>query len=319
MVASRIRACLGVVAVVAAVIVGGCTEGEDGAGGDAPSSSDPGQQEPSDRETPSRETSAQRTAAEAYHACLVEAGLPAQIDPVDDGDAAGDAFVTFGDHHVLQSIPGLSDTVSEGNTVEDPISDEDQLAFFESHKDPDTFGLLVDGVDYSADFERCFTESSYSEPDFRLNPAEQERQIQGVLDATNTWIACARENGYPDLSDVAASSEDPDYYPNVELPSTITEEALRALLDACPNFDAEAWGEMLDAQSTGTMTEANIPTDPAISIAQPPESMNGDAAATERWEKLNEILWEKQAEFYESRGDGEFGIVGESDLGNADD
>jgi hypothetical protein len=292
---------LGVVAVVAAVIVGGCTEGEDGAGGDAPSSSDPGQQEPSDRETPSRETSAQRTAAEAYHACLVEAGLPAQIDPVDDGDAAGDAFVTFGDHHVLQSIPGLSDTVSEGNTVEDPISDEDQLAFFESHKDPDTFGLLVDGVDYSADFERCFTESSYSEPDFRLNPAEQERQIQGVLDATNTWIACARENGYPDLADIPDSSGDTDFYPTAELPATIDEPALRALLEACPTFDEDAQREAYDAVTRGESVE--FPAMPSVGIAMPDDpdaTLSTDSPALAEWQALSQILWEKQMAFYDS-------------------
>jgi hypothetical protein len=309
----RFRVAAAALASAAIVGMGGCS---DSGGEDVASLGDAG---------PSASASTQRLAAEAYHSCLVDAGLPAEIFPVNTDEPDGDAWVSFGAAETVQVIPGeggmtsVSSEGAGGSGGGSGITEEEREAFLEAHQDPESFGLLVDGVDRSADFERCYTESGYTEPEFTADPAAQALFNTRIAEATNTWIACARENGYPDLSDVAASSEDPDYYPNVELPSTITEEALRALLDACPNFDAEAWGEMLDAQSTGTMTEANIPTDPAISIAQPPESMNGDAAATERWEKLNEILWEKQAEFYESRGDGEFGIVGESDLGNADD
>jgi hypothetical protein len=238
----------------------------------------------------------QRLTAEAYYSCLLDAGLPAELQPVDPEAADGAVLVSFGPHSVLQAVPGKGAAVSLGEDGYGPISEEEQQAFFDAHSDPDTYGLVVDGMDYSADFERCYTESGYFEPP-RVSEGERQRQNQLVADATNTWIACAREHGLPDLADVAARTDDPDYYPAVHLPLTMAEDDLRALLDDCPNFDEDATREAYEALGRGE--DVQFPLMPSIEFPLP-EGSEEDPGVEATWEKLATILWEKEKAFFES-------------------
>ncbi|MDR1441105.1 MAG: hypothetical protein LBJ02_01720 [Bifidobacteriaceae bacterium] len=74
-----------------------------------------------------------------------------------------------------------------------------------------------------------------------LEPAHEMAFKQLELDATVKWINCARKNGYPNMKDPGPLVAD-QYAtkPTAVLPRDITEDAFRALLAACPNFNEQA-------------------------------------------------------------------------------
>ncbi|MDR0433105.1 MAG: hypothetical protein LBH48_07355 [Bifidobacteriaceae bacterium] len=317
---------MGLTALVGAGIVGGCSEGEerdvatvedlavtqspevsnalpDGAGQVSQQGDEAGA-----AATPAGDPTGpgdQRLTAEALYSCLVDAGLPAQIQPVNRGGGDGgsgdaeagsaEAFVTFGSHAVMQAVPGKPPAISLGEGSAVALSEQAQQAFFDAHRDPETFGLQIDGVDYSVDFERCYTESGYFEP-VRITDEERVRQNKLMAEATNKWTACARENGYPNLPDVLLASNDPDYYPSVELPPSITESALRSLLEACPNFDEEAAAQVHEAMASGE--DIPYPLMPNITIPMPDEDPSSDSPAMQQWNQLTEILYEQEQTFF---------------------
>jgi hypothetical protein len=65
---------------------------------------------------------------------------------------------------------------------------------------------------------------------------------QSYLQATLDWIACARDNGYPDIAaPFPVKADDYATEPMAVLPTTMTEQEPRALLAVCPNFDQSGW------------------------------------------------------------------------------
>ncbi|MDR1294813.1 MAG: hypothetical protein LBK59_07635 [Bifidobacteriaceae bacterium] len=293
MATTRARTWLAAAAAVGAVIVGGCNDGGQGDVASLESAGPSGEASGSGDAT----ASAQRQGAEAFYACLTDAGLPAVLNPVDDSDN-GDAAVGWEtDHTVMERIPGQFSGVSGGEGG--AASQEDADAFFAQGED--TYGLVVDGVDHTAQYQQCHESSGYVQPEYPRDPAEEAKQRQASVDATNEWIACARENGYPDLADVQVSSTEPDQWPQATLPLSTTADQLRALLEVCPNFDEDQAREMM----SGEATTQDWTVQPSIGFEQP-SSDDADSDSDAQFNHLSElveILYEKQQAFYESQAD----------------
>jgi hypothetical protein len=98
--------------------------------------------------------------------------------------------------------------------------------------------LFIEDEDHSETLQRCLDESHYAPPDSFIDPAIELGQKRLDAEATVRWLECARANGYPNLKDPAPPKADQsETWPKAVLPAEITEDALRALLARCPNFD----------------------------------------------------------------------------------
>ncbi|MDR1118768.1 MAG: hypothetical protein LBL01_05675 [Bifidobacteriaceae bacterium] len=187
--------------------------------------------------------------------------------------------------------------------------------------------LIVGDQDYTEEFAKCLESSGYTEPEYTMDPADELNQKQIQLEATNKWVKCARENGYPNMKDSPAPvADDNQTQPIALLPADITEPELRTLLENCPNFNPEQQA-LMDAETEKlNMDQVSIPEmmDAYIKIAkQFPDAIqpnigfdapgyNGDwsqpiseddmtEAERERLNKLQEILWEPMNEYYEAQ------------------
>jgi hypothetical protein len=62
-----------------------------------------------------------------------------------------------------------------------------------------------------------------------------------AVESSNDWADCARKHGFPGTIDAEMPIVfDYSQVPTTLLPSYITEDQLRALLEACPSLDVEA-------------------------------------------------------------------------------
>jgi hypothetical protein len=284
-----------VMAVVGAVIVGGCgQEGGDttrrgGSGDDVVSLRTGGAASPM--------LVTQMDRAEAHYACLTDAGLPATLTPVSDDEA--EVGWSMDEHVVLGSAPGLGPWWGAPPGKDLPESEVNEFVesvFYKDEVREDyNFALMIDGVDRTADLERCTEESDYTRPEYALDPSEMAAMTRAQADATNEWVACARENGYPALKDVTPTDEGVE---PVRLPFSTTEEAFRTLLAACPNWDRE----LAEAQANGTELPSeweSAPT-PDINFEEPErsEDPDEDAVVQAHWDRLHEILWEEASAFW---------------------
>jgi len=240
--------------------------------------------------------SEQRSGAEALHACLDNAGIPAQITAQDNGDA----FVWVGDEN--NEIVVVATTPDGGSSFSGPedTNYEEYNDFITEHEGE--YAILVDGVDKSDPYAACYESSGYVEPVYESDPAQELKMKQGMADSTNVWIACARENGFPNLKDVTAEV-DTDSFPQAELPFDTTEEALRDLIAACPVFDEERALRQLDPEYV--FDPDTYETDPVITFEGAEDfwtNLSEEASTSpdaERLNRLSEILFEPMTTFWE--------------------
>jgi hypothetical protein len=244
--------------------------------------------------TGEQDEDSQSATAEAFYACLVDAGLPATMEDAPDGgtyvqwpqegyDIYANIPVADAQTSALWAIPGRSHDYE--NT--EPLD-----AFLERHPTTE-YGLEIDGVDHSAAYADCHRRHPYQDPNAEAGPTEELRGKQLLADATNEWIACARDHGLPDLTDVTAGQADNWLTsPMATVPLTTTPDALRQLLAACPNFDAD---QAARREEPGYDESAFVP-DPAIQPADP-----RDESERERYEALIATLNEASDQFYAAR------------------
>jgi hypothetical protein len=171
--------------------------------------------------------------AKVYFDCMTEAGIQLALDANFAGELSVVSFTGQYDL-IMWRGPNGGGALGDGD---DPATQEAVNAFFASPASEP--GLSIDGVDHSATYARCLGESGYDENRAwgDMVVADPER-ISRQVEANNLWARCARENNWPAIvdSDFPTGTE----YPTIFLPSTITEEQLRDLLVACPNFDQAA-------------------------------------------------------------------------------
>ncbi|MDR3360615.1 MAG: hypothetical protein LBO20_08230 [Bifidobacteriaceae bacterium] len=220
------------------------------------------------------------------------------------------------------AAPAASPTSGEASGAES----DDEGEVVEEEDIPDVPPYLIVGEDdHSELFATCLEESGYTQPEYKIDPAEEIKEKQASLEATNKWIGCARENGYPDMADPAPPKAD-EYQtqPMAILPADITEADLRALLKACPNFDVEDHKaadletievlkkdpNMSDSETMKFYEELAKKhpgsIDPQIGFDAPGFNGNMGGAAGmpedaefERLSKLQEVLYEAMSAYYE--------------------
>ncbi|MDR1428000.1 MAG: hypothetical protein LBJ08_09660 [Bifidobacteriaceae bacterium] len=180
---------------------------------------------------PSDYDAAQSEAAREFHSCLTAAEVPVELF---EDEGSGVHIWPVGGAWILTLADGYSQR--GGGTDGKAISVEEQRAFQRDHQGENA--LVIDGKDYSGPWDQCRESSGYFLYGPPEDPAEEMIAKQREAEATNTWIACARENGYPGLADVTATANS---WPRALLPFDIADEALSALMTACPPVDADAY------------------------------------------------------------------------------
>jgi hypothetical protein len=224
----------------------------------------------------------QAQTGEAYYECLIAAQIPARIVHRPDGYV----YVTLDteEHAVMWSAPG-----EHGST--ENISTDEASAWQAGHQG--AYGVVVDGVDRSASFKECRTSIAYTEP--WRSEETGFRRAQVMAEITNTWTACAREEGFPTLPDVTATKSD-DSWPQVELPIETDPAALRALLAACPPARVEDM-HLADELGMAQIPSAQVVFAGESELAEPdPE---GTSEVSQHLEELRAIYSEAVGAVYD--------------------
>jgi hypothetical protein len=233
---------------------------------------------------------AQRATAEAFYTCLIDAGLPATFDDrrvyTGPEDIQADVWFDKKNHDVIVFMPGQGGSWA-GKSGEFSAADD---AFYAEHRNDD-YVLLIDGVDHAATLESCHKESGYTVPGRATTDSEELTEKQEIIDATNPWIACARENGMPNLEYLTAVADEWATYPKAVIPLSTTAEELRALLEACPNFDEDMTERSMQPGFNWESDHVRSPTiwiDDAVDPTDP------------HYLELYEVLWEKDRDFWQT-------------------
>jgi hypothetical protein len=170
------------------------------------------------------------------------------------------------------------------------------------HAQDATYLLIIDGEDHTDTLQSCHEESGYINPVDAPELDVEIKEKQAVVEPTNKWIACARENGMPTLEDVTAVADNWVTYPAAVIPLSFTVEELEALLDACPNFDTAQAERQLDPDfdwENDYVPEPSIKIEDVPGMAEPEEAAQVDLT---HYNELYEVLSSQQMEFLESRG-----------------
>jgi len=172
--------------------------------------------------------------AKAFHDCLTDAAIPA----IYQGDTTGQPTIVTIDSNVkaLGVDPQGNSFSNEGTT------DEEKNDFFKN-RDMSIPVLEIDGINYTDAWSNCFTQTGYSfaavMEGIMSSPYGQDL-FRLLVDSSNQWAACARNNGFPDTKDAVMPTEsDMSEVPAALLAASITEPQLRELLNKCPHFNAE--------------------------------------------------------------------------------
>jgi len=245
------------------------------------------------------------TVAKTYYDCMTDAGIDVELQQNGQGQLA---IVQFSS---TESVMWRSPDGSGGAMSTEDQGPADQQVINDFFSDPEGgAALLVGGVDRSDTYAQCLKESGYDERaaygPMQADPAQMEKQVAG----NNKWAACARENGWPDVKD-SAVSVDNSSWPTILLPSTITDDQLRQLLEVCPNFDPAQQEKMQQWWQDNPMATSypdDYLPDPSISFDIPSMSASHgpdwvpsaqDEADMERTGHLYDILYEKMDEYYQ--------------------
>ena len=248
------------------------------------------------------------TVAKAYYDCMTDAGISVELDQNNQGQLA---VVQFSN---ANSVMWRSPDGSGGAMSSDDQSPLDQKEMDDFFSGPDGgTALVIDGVDHSDAYAQCLAQSGYDEQaawgDMQMDPAQMQKQVT----SNNKWAACARENGWLDVAD-SVMPTDNNSWPTVYLPPTITDDQLRQLLDACPNFDPEQTEKMQQWWQDNPMATSDpddyLP-DPSISFDMPSlmgaqgDDWTPSAEEQDEMDKMShlyDILYEKMNEYYEQQG-----------------
>jgi len=205
------------------------------------------------------------TVAEQYYTCMDAAGLPVERAQDPNGYWTVVSFVApdTSDSVMWRDLTGHSGGLDLG-WIYDESREE---AFRQFMYIPDSRPMLViGGTDYTDEYVKCLKASGYDET--------AAYAAWGAIDLTNDpwndlrnqaaadWISCAHRNGWPGIPDVGPISTD------VILPSSMTEDQLRRLIDVCPNFNEDNARKQLDWSLTypGAAYPDDVVPDPYFTV-----------------------------------------------------
>jgi hypothetical protein len=188
--------------------------------------------------------------AEAFHACLVDAGLPAVMEVARDGQIE----VRFDAPKVVFKLPsrdayGRGPRYSSSGYGSTP-NEEMEIAFDLVDAAPDGIGLVIGTTDHSEVFRACHDESGFLTPIYWTVELWRDFQARQLADGIE-WAACARDHGYPSIADPEPPDPTAMETADVFLPRSITPEELRALLDVCPPFQCDAAWDAENSRANG--------------------------------------------------------------------
>jgi hypothetical protein len=112
-----------------------------------------------------------------------------------------------------------------------------------------------------------------------------DARASAVLAESNSWAACARAHGWPDIADADPAA---GALAEIEIPASITEDELRRLLADCPPFDAAAYAAAQAAWAAGD-TAYPAPEFPYLTIGPASAATGGEAARTELLDLINQL------------------------------
>ncbi|MCL1898397.1 MAG: hypothetical protein FWG16_06205 [Micrococcales bacterium] len=258
----------------------------------------------------SNPTEVQRTQADAAKemvGCLGQAGALAVLVHK-SGNQADLDFGTGQSHQLFQ--PDGSSTVTfsaEASTSARAAQWERWDAMIRPYlvegQRLDQYLLFIGDKDYSEVFNHCVEETGYTPPvDEPMDPAEELAVKRRNASAGAEWARCARENGFPWISDPDPPVADGmKTWGQVWLPFETTVEELSALLALCPNFDREAQ-EAFDRayQDPGSGWEQMEPPPQLFVQLEIPENYEWGPEwdpETQRIQTLREMLVELEMEY----------------------
>jgi hypothetical protein len=101
--------------------------------------------------------------------------------------------------------------------------------------------LIVGDKDMTDVYAPCLEETGYHMPVTYYEPDEEIAEKRKYVELENEWVACARENGLPNLADVPPPVADnfESGFPVARLPFDISEDLLKSVVRACPPFNKE--------------------------------------------------------------------------------
>ena len=288
-----VRWAIGALALTVLALLGGCAQ----KGNEVASVSEPPNELSSD---------SQAEAADGLADCLRAAGVPATANAVDrvqkiveiDTDDAFYMTLATGE---LSSSPGVDATFeSEDAVMAKYLEMEPSYAVLEG--DERAAVLFIGDSDYTDIYQSCLSLWPYTYPE-RDDPSDELLQKIAVAEATNDWIDCAREHGYPDLVDVRAGAADSFMTtPTALLPTDISDNDLKALLAACPNYDVDSHraefseSDPLSAGWTSEIADPSIGFDAAGWRGIVDESPVDDPELTAHLTALTEVFHAAQDE-----------------------
>jgi len=191
--------------------------------------------------------------------------------------------------------------------------------------DPENWSvLIIDGQNKSASMSECVESTGYDERAVYSsvdNESVEKAYDELRLVATNEWVQCVHEHGYPQISDAVMPDDPLNEDPIALLPTSVTESGLRLLLQLCPNFivsveknNQEIWNRVSLGEVRADPLPIGLKGQPNVGFDYP--GFNGDINDT-RWptgveaeqirdklEKLVAIL-DEPVDAYLSEGDGE--------------
>jgi hypothetical protein len=254
----------------------------------------------------------QRKAADGLYRCLRSAELPATIVEADGiaqvgWEATGREVFAVDPYGGRWLVAGLS------RKATDPEVEDAYVGFLARHfaDGSYSYGLEVDGVDYSEIYLECMESTGYDVlmTEFGNDVGKELAGKQQLAEKTNDWVACARSSGYPDWGDVEIGTADnwvtaPTFF----IPLTMSVESVRALLVSCPAFDSDIARRLEDGEYD--VNDASL-VQPSVKIEAPgvpnPDVVDGMDAEYMHYAELTEVLEEAQTAFYSSRVDSEPG------------
>ena len=258
-------------------------------------------------------SSSQIVLARALVECLITADVPAVIVELEaeNGDVvpdtAGPFQISYGKHYFTRSYG--EDFTEQSSFQIDEVYSAMELKYLDSTGWPSQPTLFVGSDDKSDVLASCIAQTAFREPDYDsireyVDPVEELEKKQNLAEAGARWASCARQNGFPSVSDPAPVVADYDAtYPVVRLPLEITENQLTALLKVCPNFDPVAQDAYYDALATtgeGRPDSPDNPVWPMIEVSLPsgydPAAL--DNPITIRVAALESILGAAQDAYY---------------------
>jgi hypothetical protein len=230
--------------------------------------------------------------AKTYYDCMTDAGISVEYQLNGSGQLSEVHFTKYG-FVLWRESDDFEMSASTADQDPAAVQKAENDFFSKPYTGP---ALMIDGVDYSEEYAKCLAQSGYDEQRAQGSVIQNPVLVQQQLAANNKWAQCARENGWPDVKD-SVVPEDDMMMPVVYLPSGITDDQLRQLIDACPNFDPDQQ-EKMQQWYQDNPTPTGYPDD---YISEPNFSVE-DQSDTVRRDQLYAILNEKMNEYNEQHG-----------------